>query len=141
LATTAAPIIAITSAVVGQWTVAWIAATGFVTFEICNAWLLRLIFRANVQALNRRATRITTVEHTDTCVPQMNKSTQYEPKYFLPAMLAIQLLYPIAAIGAWRARKVVWRGIEYLLGSKSTIQLVRYRPFSELDRNGSDSIN
>ncbi len=44
-----------------------------------------------------------------------------------------QFLYLTAIVGSYRLKKVTWRGIQYVLGPKNSIQMTRYVPYAEVD--------
>lgn len=68
---------------------------------------------------------------------QGEKVPQRSWRFMLGSCLLIpaaQLIYLAAALGNFRMKSVTWRGIQYVLGPKNSIQMVRYVPYAQINR-------
>ena len=96
---------------------------GLVLFEVINFGLITAIENANVAAIASRGIAVSKTS-------------------LLSRMLTIpitQVLHPIAVLKAALTKKVSWRGIEYMIGRKKTIEMIEYQPF-DASNDTSNSI-
>lgn len=57
----------------------------------------------------------------------------------LAAIFLTQIVYAAAMIGMSRMKKVQWRGVTYSIGRDKSIRLLKYIPYSEIERNKKNS--
>ena len=54
--------------------------------------------------------------------------------------VALQAIYPILAIGVAFKQRVSWRGIDYRIGRRGSIEMLDYVPYSQVSRSSEHSI-
>ena len=101
-----------------QWIMGSIVAGVLVLFQALNLFLLQRIASANEAHINLRAPN-----------KKMSKRALGQT---LIAAIVTQLVQPLAAMSAAVKQKVSWRGVDYKIGAKKSISLVRYVPYREI---------
>ncbi len=133
-----APLIAAVCWLSNLQLLAVVMITCWFLYQFLNAWLLRCITRWNQQLIAARSVfgncRIDDKEidevddRLDRHPPQMSSA----PVIYFIAMLLAQCVQPLACIVAMFSRRVRWRGIEYKLGVGGDVELIHYRPMTEI---------
>jgi cellulose synthase/poly-beta-1,6-N-acetylglucosamine synthase-like glycosyltransferase len=95
----------------------------WLVYQLTNAWLLSRIEGAVIKTLRRR--RTTAVPSADWATMQRNRPF----RILVVAMLLTQWIYPWACCIASFARRVSWRGVEYLISQDRSVQLIAYQPY------------
>lgn len=121
--------------IAGQIRLGWTLLAAFGIYQIVNASLLWLLQRVINRALDKRSVR--------------NLQHDFRPRVSLAwtglAILGAQWVYPYACLVATVCRRIRWRGIEYAIKGKGTIEMIEYKPFSHSSRSTrkdeSDSIH
>lgn len=124
LSSTIAPVVCgfslIYALIVTDFTAAWLFAAGLLVYEICAVAMLFAIESAVRSAARERRETLKW-----RAVSQMPR--------FLIGLLATQLVYCYALVGAILCRKFDWRGIDYDVRGAWNIRMRTFKPFRQRD--------
>ena len=119
------PLIVLFYLITIQWWAALIVAGVWITQQLVNQLLIQMIELANWTAIKQGQ-------------PENRESGIEDPGLICTSLsggvasVILQLLYPFLAIGTTFRQRVRWRGVDYRIGYRSRIELIKYRRFADI---------